>query len=124
MIQHISTVGVYVEDQERSFRFWTEQVGFEERRRVAMGNGMFWLEVAPPGARSGLVLYPKQLMTTWSEYKPSVVFQCDDIDAVYAALKENGVVIAKELRQMPWGKFASFLDLDGYEFGIRGAWEK
>ena len=63
-------------------------------------------------------------MTNWSELKPSVVFQCDDIDAVYAALKDNGVVFAKELAQMSWGKFASFLDVDGNEFGIRGSWEK
>jgi predicted enzyme related to lactoylglutathione lyase len=124
MIEYIGTVGVYVDDQERAVRFWTEQVGFEERRRVPMGNGMFWLEVAPRGAQSGLVLYPKKLMTNWSELKPSVVFQCSDIDAVYAALKDNGVFFAKELAQMPWGKFASFLDLDGNEFGIRGAWEK
>jgi predicted enzyme related to lactoylglutathione lyase len=124
MITYIGTVGVYVEDQERAFRFWTEQVGFEEHRRVSMGNGLFWLEVAPRAAASGLVLYPKKLMTTWREYKPSVVFVCDDIDTVYFDLQNKGVVISKELTQMPWGKFASFLDLDGNEFGIRGPWEK
>ena len=124
MIKHIGTVGVYVEDQERALRFWTEQIGFEERRKIPMGNGMFWLEVAPKGAQSALVLYPKKLMTNWNELKPSIVLQCDDIDAMYAHLKENDVVIAKELEQMPWGKFASFLDADGNEFGIRGAWEK
>jgi predicted enzyme related to lactoylglutathione lyase len=124
MITNIGTVSVYVEDQERAFRFWTEQVGFEERRRVPMGNGLFWLEVAPREAASGLVLYPKQLMTNWREYKPSVVFQCDDIDRVYSDLKKKHVVFAKELAQMGWGKFASFLDLDGNEFGIRGPWEK
>jgi predicted enzyme related to lactoylglutathione lyase len=124
MITHISTVGIYVEDQDRALRFWTEQIGFEERRKVPMGNGLFWLEVAPKGAQSGLVLYPKKLMTNWAELKPSVVFQCDDIDAVCAALRKNGVVFAKELAQMPWGQFASFLDLDGNEFGIRGSWER
>jgi lactoylglutathione lyase len=91
---------------------------------VPMGNGLFWLEVAPPGAQSGLVLYPKQLMTNWKELRPSVVFICDDIDATCAALKEKSVVFAKELAQMPWGKFASFLDVDDNEFGIRDAWQK
>ena len=124
MITHITTVGIYVAEQDRASRFWTEQIGFEERRRVPMGNGFFWLEVAPKGAPSGLVLYPKDLMTNWAELKPSVVFQCEDIDAVCAALKKNGVVFAKELAQMPWGKLASFLDLDGNEFGLRGAWER
>jgi predicted enzyme related to lactoylglutathione lyase len=124
MITHIGTVGVYVEDQERAFRFWIDQVGFEERRRVPMGNGLFWLEVAPRGAPSALVLYPKALMSTWSEMKPSIVFQCSDIGAVYEQLQKNDVAIAKKLEQMPWGKFASFLDPDGNEFGLRDPWEK
>jgi lactoylglutathione lyase len=124
MITHIDTAAVYVEDQERAVRFWTQKVGFEERRRVPMGNGLFWLEVAPRGDPSGLVLYPKKLMPDWGERKPSIVFHCDDIDTTYAELRKNGVTFAKELRQMAWGKFASFLDEDGTEFGIRGAWEK
>jgi predicted enzyme related to lactoylglutathione lyase len=124
MNTNIATVGIYVADQDRALRFWTQQIGFEERRKISMGNGFFWLEVAPKGAQSGLVLYPKELMTNWAELKPSVVFQCEDIDAVCAALKKNGVVFEKELEQMPWGKFASFLDLDGNEFGLRGGWER
>ena len=124
MITHIGTAGVYVEDQERALRFWIDQAGFEERRRMPMGNGLFGLEVVPRGSQSALVLYPKTLMSNWSEMKPSIVFQCTDIDAIYAQLKKNGVMFAKELAQMPWGKFASFLDPDGNEFGIRGPWEK
>jgi lactoylglutathione lyase len=124
MITHMGTVGVYVEDQERALRFWTDQVGFEERRKMPMGDGLFWLEVAPRGAQSALVLYPKKLMPEWNEMKPSIVFRCNDIDDVYAQLKKNGVTIAKELSQMSWGKFASFLDPDGSEFGLSGTWEK
>ena len=124
MIEKIGTVGVYVDDQERAFAFWTEQVGFEERRRAPMGDGVFWLEVAPRGAQSCLVLYPKKLMPNWAERKPSVVFRCDDIDATYSALQQKGVKFEKELTEMGWGKFASFLDPDGNEFGLRGEGKK
>ena len=124
MIENIGTVGVYVDDQDRAFAFWTEQVGFEERRRVPMGEGVFWLEVAPRGAQSCLILYPKKLMPNWAELKPSVVFQCDDIGATYSALKQKGVKFEKELAEMGWGKFASFLDPDGNEFGLRGPGKK
>jgi len=124
MIEKIGTVGIYVDDQERAFAFWTGQVGFEERRRVPMGDGVFWLEVAPRGAQSCLVIYPKTLMPNWAELKPSVVFRCDDIDATYSALKQRGVKFEKELAEMGWGKFASFLDLDGNEFGLAGPAEK
>lgn len=124
MIKHIGTIGIYVDDQLAASRFWTEQVGFEERARTPMGEGQFWLEVAPPGSPTCLVVYPKKLMPDWSERKPSLVFKCDDIDATCAALGKKGVKFAKELAEMPWGKFASFLDPDGNEFGLRGAAQK
>ena len=123
MIKHFDTIAIYVDDQERSLEFWTKQIGFEERRRISMGNGFSWMEVAPRGAQSGFVLYPRALMTNWTELKPSVVFRCDDIDATCAELKSKGVRFAKELAQLPWGKFASFLDPDDNEFGLRGPWD-
>jgi predicted enzyme related to lactoylglutathione lyase len=124
MIEQIGTVGIYVDDQDRASTFWTEQVGFEERRREPMGEGVFWLEVAPRGGQSCLVIYPKKFMPNWAELKPSVVFQCNDIDATYSELKQKGVRFEKELAEMPWGKFASFLDPDGNEFGLRGSGKK
>jgi predicted enzyme related to lactoylglutathione lyase len=105
-------------------KYWTAQISFEERRSITMGNGFYWLEVAPPGADSCIVLYPKQQMPDWGEMKPSIEFQSENIDVFCQALKDKGVVFAKELSQIPWGKFASFLDPDGNEFGIRGPWEK
>ena len=59
-----------------------------------------------------------------NEQKPSVVFKCDDIDAACAALGKKGVKFAKEFTENPWGKFASFLDPDGNEFGLRGGEQK
>ena len=32
MIKKISTVGVYVDDQDTALKFWTEKLGFELRR--------------------------------------------------------------------------------------------
>src|ERR1700730_13428317 len=37
MITKIGTVGVYVEDQEKALKFWTEKVGFVEKDRKDMG---------------------------------------------------------------------------------------
>ena len=120
MITKIGTVGVYVEDQEKALKFWTEKVGFVEKDRKDMGNGKIWLEVAPPNAESALVLYPKGLMPDFAELKPSIVFMCDDIDAFCAGLKQKGVRFEKELMNLGWGKFASFLDEDGNKYGLKG----
>lgn len=57
MIQRIATVAVYVEDQDRALEFWRVLMGFEVRAQKSMGKAGFWLEVAPKGAGSRLVLY-------------------------------------------------------------------
>jgi lactoylglutathione lyase len=120
MIKKIETVAIYVEDQSRALKFWTEKVGFELRNKKNMGNDFFWLEVAPKNAESALVIYPKKLMTNYAELKPSVVFICDDIEDCCSKLKQNGIIFIKELTKSTWGSFASFSDEDGNEFGLKG----
>ena len=119
MIKQLATVGVYVEDQPAAEKFWTEKLGFEVKNKKEMGNGLYWLEVAPPGAQTALVLFPKKLMPNYAELKPSIVFNTTDIETTCATLKERGVAFKDELANLGWGKFASFLDPDGNEFGLR-----
>jgi len=118
------TVGVHGDNQKRAPVFWTEPVGFEESRRDPMGEGLYWLDVATREAQSGLVLYPKKFMPSWAELKPSLVFPRDGIDTTYSALKQKDGKFAKDLAEVPWGKFASFLDADRTEFGLRGRGKK
>ena len=119
MIRRIATAAVYVEDQAAALRFWTEQVGFEEKRRLPMGPAGDWLEVGPAGAESALVLYPRALMDDWAERKPSLVFACDDVQAAYAAMSARGVHFRQPPREMPWGPFAIFEDAEGNWYGLR-----
>jgi lactoylglutathione lyase len=118
MIRNASTVAVYVTDQGEALGFWTEQVGFELRAQRPLGSAR-WLEVAPPGAATALVLYPKAMMPDWETRRPSVIFEVDDIEATCSRLAANGVSFDKPLADMQWGKFASFIDTEGNEFGLR-----
>jgi lactoylglutathione lyase len=120
MISHLATVGVYVEDQPAAEKFWLEKLDFEVKNKKEMGNGLYWLEVGPKDAQTALVLFPKKLMPNYAELKPSIVFTTADIDAACATLKKRGVAFKDELANLGWGKFASFLDPDGNEFGLRG----
>jgi lactoylglutathione lyase len=120
MITQIGTVAVYVDDQEKATKFWTEQVGFELRRKTPMGPDGAWIEVAPAGAQSALVLYPKKMMPNHAELKPSIVFIVDDIQKTYETMVANGVTFKQEPNQMPWGTFAIFQDLDGHEYVLKG----
>ncbi|NET37893.1 MAG: hypothetical protein F6K19_38825 [Cyanothece sp. SIO1E1] len=58
------------------------------------------------------------MMPDWQEKKTSVVFYCSDVEGTCKTLKDKGVQITMEPTEMPWGKFASFSELDGNEFGL------
>jgi lactoylglutathione lyase len=118
MIGPIKTVGIYVGDQARALAFYIETLGFELRRSVPMGPHAKWLEVAPRGAETCFVLYPKSMMTNWEELKPSVVFQCPDVAETCRRLEAKGVRIPMPPTPLPWGMFAKFADVDGNEFGL------
>jgi predicted enzyme related to lactoylglutathione lyase len=120
MITRIATAAVYVEDQQKAKTFWLEKAGFELIRETPMGPGGSWLEVAPKGAQSALVLYPRAMMKGWEEMKPSIVFECDDIAATYERMKNNGVKFEGEPQKMQWGTFAQFYDEDGYMYVLKG----
>jgi predicted enzyme related to lactoylglutathione lyase len=121
MIQQIATVEVYVDDHDRALEFWRDQVGFELRRRESMRSAGSWLEVAPARAGSRLVLYPRSMMSDWAEPKPSVVFECDDVQAAFEAMNARGDRFTEEPKQMGWDTYATFRDTDGNEFLLRGA---
>ena len=116
MIGPVKTVAVYVEDQQAAVEFYTTKLGFEVRRNEPMAPGANWVEVAPPGGQTGLVLYPRAMMKGWEEMRPSVVFSCTDIEATCATLWAAGVKVVDQPHPMPWGIYAKIADPDGNEF--------
>lgn len=119
MIERIATVTVYVDDQGKALDFWTKRMGFEVRAKNPMAPGAGWIELAPSGAQTCLVIYPKSMMPNWAEMKPSIIFQCADAEATYRALKEKGVEFTDTPKKMAWGTYAKFTDGQGNEFLIR-----
>lgn len=120
MIQKIATAAVYVEDQEKALTFWRDKVGFEVVANHQMVPGASWIEVAPKGAETALVIYPKSMMKNWEEMKPSIVFLCEDIHATYEEMKSRGVNFVGEPQTMNWGIFVQFADEEGYHYLLKG----
>jgi lactoylglutathione lyase len=116
VIEFARTIAVYVEDQNRALRFFTDQLGFELKEDRPLGSDSRWIEVAPPGAQSHLVIYPRALMKDWAERKASIVFKCANTKAAAAELEAKNVRIVMPPTDMPWGTFASFEDPDGNQF--------
>ena len=119
MISHVAITGFAVGDQEAALAFWVDKVGFEKRADHPYEGGMRWLEVAPPGAATRVVLSPA------SEHDPVRVapvpvmgFEADDVRATYEALTARGVEFVEPPAAQPWGTQAVFRDPDGHLFVV------
>ena len=112
MITHVKFVGVYVSDQLRALDFFTNKLGFDVLKNVAFGDQR-WIEVAPPGAQTGLALFtPPDMQDRIGTFSP-VVFTCEDVRATYEELRARGVEFKQEPKEESWGVSAMFTDPDG-----------
>ena len=129
MITHVYTTTVFVLDQPAALDFYTQKLGFEVVLDMPMGPGQRWLEVAPPGAATHVLLYqptPEQpgansyetAMATIGKFQ-TILFSCGDVEKTYHELSARGVTFPQPPKQEPWGMWAVFQDRDGNSFGLR-----
>ena len=114
MITKVSTVCIFVNDQDAAKAFYTEKLGFEVHLDVPMGPDSRWVAVAPKGAETEVILYkPDQ---NWEHYRQvvgksqAVTFEVKDLDAFIAELKGKGVKIMVAPTREGWGYHAIILD--------------
>ncbi len=93
-----------------------------------MGPGQRWIEVAPPGGETTVLLYtPSEAMpgaSTLAEARArigafsGVGLRADDIKALFSTLRAHGAKILEEPSQQPWGGQGIFADPDGNAFVV------
>src|SRR5579859_1763112 len=116
MIDAVSTICIFVSDQDRAKAFYTEKLGFEVRQDVPMGPSSRWLAVAPAGAQTEIILY--KMDENWQHYREvmgksqAITFNVTDMAALRDDLKEKGVRVVQEPDVQPWGTFMTILDAD------------
>jgi lactoylglutathione lyase len=128
MLTNVGTITVQVTNQDHALAFYTQKLGFEKRRDDPMGPNQRWIEVAPPGAQTRIVLYLATKEAPGSDtYESAVagigkstgmVLEVDDIEATFAELKSKGVQIVDEPQQQPYGWWGVFADQDGNTYGV------
>jgi predicted enzyme related to lactoylglutathione lyase len=118
VITRASTVGIYVSDQDRALDFYIRKLGFEKLADDPIGGGARWIEVAPQGAETHLVLFTPPGQEDRIGTFSNVVLSCEDIEDTYEELKGRGVEFTEEPSEQPWGMWAQFRDQDGNEFGL------
>lgn len=103
MTIRIHLTSVFVDDQDRALRFYTEVLGFEPRADVPLGNGDRWLTVAAPGQDGVELLLEPASHPAVAPYRESVTadgiplasFAVDDVHAEYERLLGAGVTFSQ-----------------------------
>jgi predicted enzyme related to lactoylglutathione lyase len=94
----IKLTTIYVDDQERALRFYTDVLGFTKKTDVEQGPYR-WLTVASPGEPDGtelqLALNDNPAAKTYQEAmfqqsQPAAMFFTDDVQADYERIKARG----------------------------------
>lgn len=122
----ISSVTVFVDDQDESLAFYTDKLGFEVAADVRTPDGFRWLTVAPPESDVQLVLFPtgeaggmpeeltSALKTVMSSgYCGPCVFEVEDCAGLHRELVEKGVRVIHEPREEAYGVQAMYADNSG-----------
>lgn len=123
MIQKISKVTLYVENQESAKEFWLNKLNFAVTLEQPMGQNLVWLEVSPnENSDSSFVLYEKELMKKQNPETntahPSIFLSTKDINSTYEDLKSKNVRVT-ELMTFPYGSMFTFYDQDNNSYLIR-----
>jgi len=114
----IGLVGVYVDDQDRAERFYTEVLGLQVKTSGAYGAGERWLSVVAPEEPGGveLVLHladaPARVFQQASRERgrPVLSLRTGDCQGEAERLKAKGVGFVKEPGRMPYGGLDAVFD--------------
>jgi catechol 2,3-dioxygenase-like lactoylglutathione lyase family enzyme len=123
MITRASTASINVSDQDEALEFYTGKLGFRKVKDEPMSADSRWIEVAPPGAETRIVLFKPDDENDIGGFS-NIVFECDGMQATYEELRSKGVEFTAEPTDATsWGPnaprmWAQFKDPDGNEFGL------
>ena len=134
MLKQLTTVQVWVHDQDEALAFYTEKLGFEVRSDATLPElGDFrWLTVSPagqPDVAITLMAIPgppvmdddvanqvRSLMATG--FAGAIFLTTEDCQASYEELKARGVEFTEEPEERPYGIDAGFRDPSGNSFRL------
>lgn len=116
MIKQVKFVSVPTSDQDRALAFWTEKAGFRVATDQPMGGGQRWIELAIPGAETGVVLFTPDGHEGRIGGFFNGSFACDDVDYTWRQMSAKGVEFEGPPERAAWGVFAKFKDPDGNTF--------
>ncbi|MBB4825158.1 lactoylglutathione lyase [Sporosarcina luteola] len=121
MIRKLGQVMLYVNDQEKAMKFWTENVGFHIIADETAGP-LRWIEVAPTkDSETTLVLHDKEVVSSMSPDlqlgTPSLLFYSDQFEQLHNHLIAHQVTVG-DIMTMPSGRTFNFADEEENYFAV------
>ena len=102
MFTKIGTIGVGVSDQDKALDFYVNTLGFEKIDDQPMSETERWLEVAPPGAQTHLMLGLRGQSGGDKTGFTGYVLHTDNIEQTCETLEARGITLSHELSTEPW----------------------
>ena len=131
MLNRLTYVNVWVDNQDDALAFYTDKLGMELREDITLPElgGFRWLTVGLPGQDVALALMevpgaPVFDAETQAQIKSLVAkgvagglfFSTDDCQGSFEELKKRGVEFSQEPTKQPYGIDAGFRDSSGNQF--------
>jgi predicted enzyme related to lactoylglutathione lyase len=117
----IQITSIYVDNQDKALRFYTEVLGFT--KKADFSNGPFrWLTVASPDDANGIELQlalnddpaaKAYQQAMFQQHKPAIMFNSDDVKADYERIKARGGEFAMPPKQVTGATIAQLNDTCG-----------
>ena len=117
----IKLTSLYVDDQDKALRFYTEVLGFAKKADFSNG-GFRWLTVASADERDGTELQlasnanpaaKAYQQAMFQQGQPAVMFFTDDLQADYDRLKARGATFTMAPTDVTASKIAMMNDTCG-----------
>ena len=117
----IKLTRIYVDDQEKALRFYTDVLGFVKKADVTQGSYR-WLTVASPEEPDGVELQVALnddpaakafQQAQFAQSQPAAMFHTADLPRDYDRLTNLGVTFATPLTTEGWGSMAVLDDTCG-----------
>ena len=117
----IKLTSIYVDDQEKALRFYTEVLGFVKKADVSQGP-FRWLTVGSPDDADGVELQlalndnpaaKAYQQAMFEQGQPAMMFYTDDVDADYERIKAGGAVFTMPPMDVTGSRIAMLNDTCG-----------
>jgi catechol 2,3-dioxygenase-like lactoylglutathione lyase family enzyme len=117
----LKITSIFVNDQEKALRFYTDVLGFIKKQDIPVGKFRWLTVVSPEGPDDLELLLEPNDNPIAKEYQnglfnegiPAAAFFTNDVKKEYERLRDQGVTFSTEPSESDWGVVAIFDDSCG-----------